>query len=508
MAMTDRIRGFLRGALLLCVASTSACLTPPVMLSAVAPDLARALPEYPPGTERVELTTPDGATLRGVFTPAGEGAPVVLHLLGAAQSPASLAQPLDGAAWAFADIGYASLLCDYRGIGASPGEDDVDRLGDDALCMWNEAVRRAGGDPSRVVVRATSLGTISTALILRAGARPAAVLLLAPVFPDTVVERFASDNYGRLAGWLASALFRPVARVDVFEQLERLRAPLCVSLFEDDHWSTKRDLARLFAAVRKAPSHSWRLFGGDHVGGVLFTSALSSDERQFARQLDLGAERFARSAEQARRELCVDARGQLVAEQGAAERFTTLAGDFGRVPADHLAAAALEHDDLEHARVWIHALRGLPPAPRAFEQLRALYSPKGDDPELLTSMLGLFAISGGEPVRRGSATDLTFWDEPVGIESNLAGLSRQTPTVVRRLFPSGGRGTATMRWTPAWTEVNYRSDVHYRRVVARAALKYAGFADRVLTEASGEPRLEYFRDGAWRPLAIPAEHGP
>ena len=82
--------------------------------------------------------------------PGAENTPVVLHLLGASQSLASLVQPLDPATWSLADAGYTSLIVDCRGIGASNGERDVDALGHDAQCMWNTALQLAGHDAERV----------------------------------------------------------------------------------------------------------------------------------------------------------------------------------------------------------------------------------------------------------------------------------------------------------------------------------------------------------------------
>ena len=113
------IAGALGGALL---ATLVGCLTPPVMIEAPFVDLETALPRFPEGTETVAVTTYDGAELRGLFVPAGEGAPVVLHLLESAGSVGSLMPSKSEIAHDSANLGFASLLIDYRGVGISPGE--------------------------------------------------------------------------------------------------------------------------------------------------------------------------------------------------------------------------------------------------------------------------------------------------------------------------------------------------------------------------------------------------
>lgn len=482
------------------LALAPACLTPPVMMPAPGTKLAKAIEFYPPGAEMRELRMADGTALRGVFVPAGENAPVVLHLLGAAQSPGSLAQPVDAAAWTLADAGFASLIVDYRGIGASSGERDVDQLGADAARMWSEAVRLAGGDPSRVAVRATSLGTIATALLLKSGARPGAILLVAPVFPDTVVERFARDSYGFVAGWFAALAYRPVAKVDVADELKRCGAPVCVTLFEDDTWASPSQLRRLFEAVRSARWHAWQRVGGDHVGGVLFTTALTEAERRFLRSIDTFEARAPRNLDLALKELSAEAREQLEASNAARQRFDTLAARFALVPADQLAAAALELEDRELAETWIGTLRHVPRRGATFEELRALYNHGGDDSVALTVAMQGLALIGGELVRRGLARDVTGWDAPRGIETNVGALRRDRPVIQRVFIGRDAPGKLTTTWTLTPLVEGTASDVEFRRILARAALKSAGRRERLVLDESGEKHLEYLEDDLWREL--------
>lgn len=115
--------------------------------------------------------------------------------------------------------GLATLFVDYGGVGASSGERDADRLADDAWTIWCEAVARAGGRPGRVALRGTSLGTVAAATLLERGAQPAAVVLVAPVRGETVVEHFA--HWTNAPWWqrLALPFVEAVTDADLVETL-------------------------------------------------------------------------------------------------------------------------------------------------------------------------------------------------------------------------------------------------------------------------------------------------
>ena len=139
-------------ALIGCLALQS-CVAP-IVLEAGTSELQ--LEGFPEDTVLAEAVTGDGVTLRGVFVPAGAGAPVVLHLLPA---KASITTGLNGFAGVkqtmgvLREHGFASLALDYRGVGASSGDRDSGRLTDDGAAMWAEALRRTEGDPGALVVR-------------------------------------------------------------------------------------------------------------------------------------------------------------------------------------------------------------------------------------------------------------------------------------------------------------------------------------------------------------------
>jgi alpha-beta hydrolase superfamily lysophospholipase len=146
-------------ALLAALGSTA----PPALLAAGFPRLEVGETNFPPGTEAVELPVP-GGLLRGAFVPSDPGAPVVLHLLESMGSVTygthhALGYPV---LWELRDRGFASLMIDYRGVGASEGWRSPRNVREDAQAMFAEARRRTGGRSHRVVLRGASFGTLAS----------------------------------------------------------------------------------------------------------------------------------------------------------------------------------------------------------------------------------------------------------------------------------------------------------------------------------------------------------
>jgi hypothetical protein len=237
----DRLIAAVFGALL------SACLTPPAVIDAGEPsDLEELCAAYPAGTEVVSIRVDEGEFLRGLFVPAAEDSPVVLHLFPAGVSVARPRPGLDLLARQLRDLGYASLLVDYAGIGASDGRSSPENLARDARAMWHAAVRRAGGDPSRVAVRATSLGTVAAAHLFAEGVQPAGVALLLPVCGEDVAQRFSREVYGAAAGLAARLLYDSVSDVDPVDSLDSLDdVPLLGLTAREEQLATDAWLERL-----------------------------------------------------------------------------------------------------------------------------------------------------------------------------------------------------------------------------------------------------------------------
>lgn len=219
--------------------------TPPV-LSSVEADASGTEEHRDPRwsrVERIEVEGPEGAKLRGLFIPSDRDAPVVLHLLESGGSVSVNEGRYAGnnpgeVAFELADLGFASLFLDYRGIGGSDGTIRTAHLADDVHAMWGEALRRAHGDAGRVFVRATSIGTVGAMILLRDGVQPAGLALVAPVDATTVAVHFADAGFGILARWLAEWTLLPVAEdVEPGTRLARSDAPLFVAAgSKDELW--------------------------------------------------------------------------------------------------------------------------------------------------------------------------------------------------------------------------------------------------------------------------------
>lgn len=134
-----------------------------------------------------------GSSLLLLVSSAACAAPLVQDA--GASGPAVLESLRDARAVEVRALGWSSLVLDYRGLGRSDGRRDAGRLRADGRAMWREAVRRAGGAPGRVVVRAASLGSLVAADLLARGGdgidessdgRPAGAVLVAPVRASTV----------------------------------------------------------------------------------------------------------------------------------------------------------------------------------------------------------------------------------------------------------------------------------------------------------------------------------
>jgi len=271
MRRVRRIAALSVGGIVVAAAAMHHRFRPPVLFAAEA-----AEKEPDPGrdsrlaqVEQVEVEGPEGARLRGLFVHADRGAPIVLHLL---ESGGSVSVEEDR--WAgrnpgdvvfeLADLGFASLLIDYRGVGSSEGSLRTAHLEEDVHAMWQEALRRVDGEAGRVYVRATSIGSVGAMILLRDGVRPAGLALIAPVEAATVAGHFAGAVFGTLARGLAAWTLRPVADdVDLSTRLAQSDAPLFVAAGgEDELWpSSEQAGVRSIVAARRgrfADEHDFR----------------------------------------------------------------------------------------------------------------------------------------------------------------------------------------------------------------------------------------------------------
>ncbi|QDV09373.1 Alpha/beta hydrolase family protein [Planctomycetes bacterium Poly30] len=233
---------------------------------------------YPPNASLTSCTTADGVTLKGFFVPADDGAPLVVHF---AESGSS---GFDGAFFrrqyeGLAHVGFASLVMDYRGIGASEGERTPSRLGEDAAAIYAHARGLVGGDEARLLLRGCSLGAVAAASLLEGGARPGAVVAWAPVEARDVARRFAAKGDWGHAAWLMAPFLREFESACTTDQLLEARCPVFVGASPDDSLLAGAELARFRAAseagrvVLHVPAH---LTEGDKPAGLSGHGAIAS----------------------------------------------------------------------------------------------------------------------------------------------------------------------------------------------------------------------------------------
>ena len=508
------------------------CIVPPAILPGG--DGTISLHLYPPGTELVELpigeegSEGDADFLRGVWVPSDPGAPVVLHLLeskgsvtdeayGWATGPTSWSMVAPHAREIFGELahaGFASLAVDYRGVGASDGERSPRNLARDAQVAWDEALRRAGGRPERVIVRATSIGTLATAHLLEAGARPAAVLLASPVLAETVVDRFGRAVHGAFLYGLAAPFLQDVTDADLVAAVRACQAEVSVWALAGDELFPIEDQALLRAATEDAGGR-WQLMLEfqphrelppgiqlpRHVRGALAARGPLPGELETLDELFPGTPPKATRLQTALAALPPTFQGRFDDDGGpAAERLARLtASRVGDDPV-FLASVALrvgDPDDAQRILDWSRPEFERLAATRSPEQLAQLLSP--DDPA------GTLPLSPQLTLGRSLAT--------------VASLDAM-PDVDRLLELATGMDTPRAPWEPDLRTADggrymLKIDLHrhlwevVRREgslppedVARQALRIlfraSGREERVTTRPDGGHQLEVLDDDGWR----------
>lgn len=482
-------------ALLVC----ASCIAPPALIAPHKLDRDRFLASYPPGTERVEIEVEPDVRLRGVFVPSQPHAPVVLHLLESSGSVAAPKLHFGIVTRQLADLGYASLVVDYTGIGLSDGSTSVDHLERDALAMWREAERRADGAP--VWIRATSLGAIPTAQLLAHGERPAGIVLVVPVFADTAVRRFARDFHGAVAGYFAALAFRDIAPVDVAAELQRSKVPTLVVTSVEDSLLSDDDRSRLSTALYETGRVTYR--DGTHLQVGLEAHALFPEE---LRQLepcctpDVARERadavLGVLDEAAREKHFAPGSPVLSRLEAVCARHR-----HGNPLATAAAALGISRANVAVRLLWLDARRSYPPL--SFDDWRAVISlddPAGELPIDLIEMASRprdLVLDYGGALRVLDAHDIACASQQRGARAFdvdwkttvtfSGGQSVRVELDGDRIFQALlDRGIA-----PADAE----------RQFARILLKAHRIPDRLRARADGSVAVEVWHDGVWRVLA-------
>lgn len=154
--------------------------------------------------EEVELRAEDGTRLHAWWLPVAGATRTALFLHGNA---GNVSYWLDAAA-SFRDVGWSTLILDYRGYGRSEGQPTEEGTYQDARAAWLHLVRERGVDPFSLVIVGRSLGGgVATWL---AEHHPAAGLVLEATFtsiadvvqhvaPLPGIRRFVRLGYPSLA---------------------------------------------------------------------------------------------------------------------------------------------------------------------------------------------------------------------------------------------------------------------------------------------------------------------
>jgi len=261
------------------LAATGA-VVPPAVLEGGLPELD--IGRFPPGSEHLRIPMGKRGHLEGVYVPGDPGGPLVLHLLA---SHASVTYGVDGLGGfpilgQLRDLGLASLMLDYRGVGASSGSRSPKNLPEDATAAWDEALRRVDGDAARIVLRGMSLGTLAVAILLEKGAQPGGVVLVAPVRAETVVKNWARHYYPAYLARLTTGFVRPSVGIDVVQVFSRCKQPLIVYAPRDDYLLPGFERLLLEESVEIAGGR-WIRSRFGHPANVLNAQSLFPSERRF-----------------------------------------------------------------------------------------------------------------------------------------------------------------------------------------------------------------------------------
>lgn len=275
----------------LALVGTQSCVTPNLVRPAGHADLG--LSSFPSGAVPAEIAVNASESLRGVYVPPENGAQhprVVLHFLASACSLTTggelgqLVFDIHGVYGELAHENLASLVFDWRGVGASSGTTASEHLIDDARAAWRAAVQRAGGDEKRVILRGSSIGALAIAALLEGGAHPAAVVIVAPVRAETIARRWVASRQSFLAAVITTPFLKQPIDVDLVHALHDAHVPLLVFAGRKDELLDDDERTLLECAVKSA--------GGrfverpeDHIQLVFAGGKLLPEELEFVRAL-------------------------------------------------------------------------------------------------------------------------------------------------------------------------------------------------------------------------------
>lgn len=481
---------------LLVLLPLAGCITPRTVLEADAERLP--VEEFPPGTETVTLAVEPGVSLRGAWIPSDPGAPVVVHFLGSTVSIGFGTVGWGGlpVLWELHDLGFASLVLDYRGVGLSDGARSPYHLGEDARVVWEEALRRTDCDPSRIAVRGISIGTLATASLLENGAAPAVAVLHAPVRAETVAGHFVRDELGRFLGALITWMLRPSGDIDLVAAIAGTRVPILVLFGEEDDLLPPHERDSVVRAVRTSGGDTWLRPEASHVTAALGGHDLDEEERAFLARAFPDTPTSEPRLAPARR-FFTDG---VVPEDAARFLLRRRARPEWAVAVDRVGPI-----DPVVERLWLRWWRGFPQEFRtsigsdALIALLDLSDPDGalDPRELLPSRL---LVEKWERELGHSPTPEEIADAALAARAHEVARYRRGGEEFFDLVTADRASPELPDDAPLRLTLPPEDSL---RQAVRLFLKCAGIPDRVRM-GEGRPSLEVLDGDVWRPLALPS----
>jgi uncharacterized protein len=223
-----------------------------------------------PQAEVVSFTTEDGVDLEGWFVPARQPSAdrtlVVFNGNAGNRSHRAILGAL------FAEVGFSTLLVDYRGYGGNPGLPSEGGLYRDARAALKYLARRGDVNLARIVYFGESLG--AAVAIELAGEYPPAALILRS--PFTSMTAMGARHYPFLP---VRILLRD--RYPSIDRIGQIRCPVLIIAGDEDAIVPLEDSRQLFEAAAE-PKKLVVIHGTDHNDEALAAGPqLLSAIRQF-----------------------------------------------------------------------------------------------------------------------------------------------------------------------------------------------------------------------------------
>lgn len=208
--------------------------------------------------EKLSIVTEDGETLDAWWIPASQQKGVVLLCHGNA---GNISHRIDYARM-FAELGYGTLLFDYRGYGKSTGKPTEEGTYRDATAAWRWLTETRGVAPRDIVVFGESLGG-AVAAWLAAQHTPRA-LVIASSF--TSVPDLGAQVY-----WFIPVRWLSRFKYDTAAELSKVAAPVLIAHSSTDDIIPYSHGRKLYDAAREPKT--FLELGGGHNDGFIFMRA-------------------------------------------------------------------------------------------------------------------------------------------------------------------------------------------------------------------------------------------